>query len=397
MDPQIRFTHWPGPLPHVTVVIPAWNMARYLARSVASALAQTWPALDVLVVDDGSTDDTLALAEAIAAREPRVTVRSFPNGGVARARNRGTEAARGTYVAYLDADDLWHPTKIEKQMAALRSHADDDGWVGCYALFRMVDDGDRVLASGYGAGKRGSFFFDHLLVNHVGNGSSLLVLREAALAVDGFDPSYAEAGIGGSEDFDFQLRLLMRYKLEYVPEYLVGYRLHAAQMSADQTRMALGHIAVVERFVHLAQLDGRQAQFALVAANRAAAIAMARSGDWRNAARAARQLWSDDRSAAVGFAAERLRFGAKRALARLGHSWGSHARLSPRSWHFAECDPLPGILPDGRQARPGSPLYPAPLDTLQGPLAEDEAVEDAIAASPDPVESEWRTRQDSNL
>jgi glycosyltransferase involved in cell wall biosynthesis len=376
VDPNNRFATWPATLPHVTVVIPAWNMGRYVARSIASALAQTWPALDVLVVDDGSTDDTRAIAEGIAARDPRVTVHSFPNGGVARARNRGTELARGTWVAFLDADDLWHPTKIEKQLTALQAHPPEEGWVGCYALFRMVDDHDRVIASGYGAGKRGSFFYDHLLVNHVGNGSSLLVLREAALAVGGFDPSYAEAGIGGSEDFDFQLRLLMRYKLEYVPEYLVAYRLHAAQMSADQTKMALGHIAVVERFVHEAQLDGRQAQFALVAANRNAAIAFARSGDWANARRAARKLWGDDRSAALAFAADRLTFAARRGLARLGHRWGSQVRLSSRTWNFAECDPLPGILPDGRQARPGSPLYPAPLDNPQGPLAPEDREQD---------------------
>jgi len=376
VDPSTRFASWPADLPHVTVVIPAWNMARYIARSIASALAQTWPALDVLVVDDGSTDETRTIAEAIAARDPRVTVLSFPNGGVARARNRGTQAARGTWVAFLDADDLWHPTKIEKQLAALQAHPPEEGWVGCYALFRMVDEHDQVIASGYGAGKRGSFFYDHLLVNHVGNGSSLLVLREAALAVDGFDPSYAEAGIGGSEDFDFQLRLLMHYKLEYVPEYLVGYRLHAAQMSADQTRMALGHIAVVERFVHAAQLDGRQAQFALVAANRNAVAAFARSGDWANVRRAARKLWGDDRSAALLFAADRFSFAARRGLARLGHRWGSHARLSTRTWPFLDCDPLPGILPDGRQARPGSPLYPAPLDSPQGPLAEEEVEED---------------------
>ena len=67
---------------------------------------------------------------------------------------------------------------------------------------------------------------------------------------------------------------------------------------------------------------------------------------------------------------------ARRGLARLGHRWGSHARLSTRTWPFLDCDPLPGILPDGRQARPGSPLYPAPLDSPQGPLAEEEVEED---------------------
>jgi len=374
VDPSTRLGD--KSLPHVTVVVPAWNMERYVERSIQSALAQTYPALDVLVVDDGSTDATLAIAERIAADNPRITVHSFPNGGVARARNRGTELARGHYVAFLDADDLWHPTKIERQVAALARHPQDDGWVACYALFRMVDENDRVIASGYGAGKRGSFFLDHLLVNHVGNGSSLLVRRDAALEVGGFDPSFAENGIGGSEDFDFQLRLLLRFKMEYVPEYLVGYRVHAAQMSADQTRMALGHIAVVQKLVDLAQLDGRLTQFALVTANKGAVAAFARSGDWGNVKRAALQIWSDDRSAALMFGLNRASFGLRRGAARLLHRVSGYGPVAGRTWRFAECDPHPGILPDGRQARPGSPLHPAPLDQPVVPLVEEDEEED---------------------
>lgn len=352
----------------MTVVIPAYNMEQFVERSIRSALAQTYADLDVLVIDDGSIDRTLEIATRLAEHEARLRVFTFPNGGVARARNRGTELAEGTYVAFLDADDLWHPTKIEKQIAALAALPADEGWVGCYALFRMIDEDDRIVGSGYGRGWRGDFFFDHLLVNNIGNGSSLLVRRDAALEVGGHDPAYAERNITGTEDFDFQLKLLLRHRLEVVPEYLVGYRLHPRQMSADQSRMALGHIAVVEKFVTLAALDGKSGQLALVTANKGACAAFAKAHDWANVRRAALKIYSDDRSAALLFALDRAALGARRVFARLAdrlaHGLGRVApRAAPprRGFDFYACDPRPGVGADGGAVAPGSPLWPEPL------------------------------------
>lgn len=359
-------------LPSVTVVIPAWNMERFVERSIRSALAQTYPRLDVIVVDDGSTDATLAIANRIAAQEPRLRVVSFANGGVALARNRGTALAQGTYVAYLDADDLWHPTKIARQIEALAALPPEDGpaerWVGCYTLFRMIDVEDRVIGTGYATGWRGDFFFEHLLVNNIGNGSSLLVRRDAALAVGGFDPSYAERQIGGTEDFDFQLKLLLRFRLEVVPEYLTGYRLHPRQMSANQSRMALGHIAVVEKFVALAGLDGKSGQLALVTAQKGACAAFAKAGDWKNVRRSALRIFGHDRSAAIVFALERARLGAQRALVRLTTRLsGAGQRVAPSrglarpAYRFAEADPRPAAAANRGPYRAGSPLRPEPL------------------------------------
>ena len=141
---QTRPAHQPG----VTAIIPAYNMEAFLGRALESALAQTYPNLEILVVDDGSTDQTRASAERFAARDPRVRVVSVPNGGVAAARNLGTRMARTPYVAYLDADDLWHPEKIARQVAEMAAHGHKGDWVGCYTLSRYIDTADRVLANG---------------------------------------------------------------------------------------------------------------------------------------------------------------------------------------------------------------------------------------------------------
>ena len=103
-------------MPTVSVVIPAYNSASYLAEAVESALGQTFKDLEILVVDDGSTDETQELMRRYG---PPVRCLSQENTGVATARNRGIDESRGRYVAFLDADDVWQPDKLEKQLAAL--------------------------------------------------------------------------------------------------------------------------------------------------------------------------------------------------------------------------------------------------------------------------------------
>ena len=104
----------------VTVIIPVYNGEEFVERTVRSAAGQTYPELRILAVNDGSTDGTEAILARLAAEVANFSYVTTPNGGVARARNTGTEMADSTYVAYLDADDLWHPTKIAKQVAALQ-------------------------------------------------------------------------------------------------------------------------------------------------------------------------------------------------------------------------------------------------------------------------------------
>lgn len=275
--------------PAVTAIVPAYNMARYVGRTLLSAAGQTYANLDIIVVDDGSTDETPQIVERLSCDHPRIRLVSTANAGVAAARNLGLELSGGDYVAFLDADDLWHPRKIERQVAALARHGHDGDWAGCYTWYRFMDEEDQVLGDGHTWQLRGSFFHEQLLSNPFGNGSNLLVRREAALAAGGFNPEYAAAGIGGCEDQEFQLSLLRRHKIEVVPEFLVGYRIHPQQMSSDVIRMRLGHLAVVENAVERGAVPRRSREAALVHAYLVAAKGYALTGDWRRAARLLRQ------------------------------------------------------------------------------------------------------------
>ena len=250
----------------VSVVVPAFNAAAFIEKTLRSVLAQTHKDLEVIIVDDGSTDDTAAICRQLGLADARVQLVSTPNNGVAAARNTGIDRASGRYIAFIDADDIWHPTKIEKQLAALRRLPAD--WGAVYTLHRFIDPNDQVIEDDQGFVERSFILGRNLILRPVGNGSSLLVRRDAAVAINGFDSSYAEIGIGGCEDLDFELRLAAKYKIEAIPERLVGYRRHGAAMSSDRTRMAKAVIAVTEKCLERnPELDGFVIRYARASAH----------------------------------------------------------------------------------------------------------------------------------
>lgn len=232
-----------GPL--VSVVIPALNAERFIGRTLRSAMAQTYANLEIVVVDDGSTDGTKRLAQAAAEADSRVRVISIANGGVANARNVGIENSSGPLIAFLDADDLWHSAKLELQVSSL-TDARGTRAVASYALHRLIDVDDRVIHTNHGFVCNGYVFARHLYAKFVGNGSSLLVRRQAILAVGGFEPSWAHRGLGGCEDLDFELKLTAKYPIVAVPQYLVGYRAYPGNMSSDRLRMSRAVVATIE-------------------------------------------------------------------------------------------------------------------------------------------------------
>src|SRR6056297_510379 len=302
-------------LPKVTVVIPTYNAESFIERTVRSAASQTYPNLQILVIDDGSKDNSRRIVEDLCQEIPFLKIETVKNGGVARARNIGTELAEDGYVAYLDADDLWHPQKIEKQVEALAQHAGDDSWGACYVGFRLIDTDDHPFADGALYEESGDFFFDHLLINHAGNGSVLLVRRDVALEVGGFDPSYAEKGIGGCEDRDFHLKILQKYKIEVVPEFLVGYRVHPESMSTNKSAIALGQFAVIENFLKDPRLNDRMRRRALGAAHRSAIIKFWRSRLYLQSVRSlVLHLWLDPYHGLVRSLTRLYFFGRRRVL-----------------------------------------------------------------------------------
>src|SRR3984957_15615154 len=284
----------------VSIIVPAYNAERFIARTLRSALRQTYVTLEMIVIDDGSTDSTGAVARAFAESDERVRVISVPNGGVAKARNIGISEAAGELLAFLDADDLWHPTKLERQMAALDEMKDAPA---VYTLSRDIDVDDRVFGRGRRAAFNGYTFARHLYVRPIGNGSTFLVRRENALAVGGYEPSWAARGIGGCEDLDFELKLAARYPMAAVPLYLVGYRHSAGNMSSDKLRMVRAMVGtIMSHLVLVPQLPDWAGKAALVETSAYALTNYIKGSHWRLAALELRHLCRVDVIRTLGLA-----------------------------------------------------------------------------------------------
>ncbi len=228
----------------VSVVIPAYNSGRTLGETLTSVRRQSYAQLEIVVVNDGSTDDTVAIARAHAAEDTRIRIVSIGNGGVAVARNAGIAASHGAFVAPVDADDLWHPEKIARQMAVMRAEGPETGYV--YTLDRKIDRESRVFSTRGESLFEGHVYLRHLLFNFVGNGSSLLIRRAALEEVGGYEPDLHRRGAQGCEDYLLQLLIARSWKVGRVPEYLTGYRLTPGAMSSDKERMARSRYVMLE-------------------------------------------------------------------------------------------------------------------------------------------------------
>lgn len=215
--------------PTVSVVIPAFDHARFLAEAVDSALAQTLPAADVIVVDDGSTDDTPRVLERY---RDSVRVVRQENRGVSAARNAGAALASGALLAFLDADDAWLPDKLAAQAACFAAEP-ALGLVHCGVV--EVDADGRPLRTRTD-GLAGLVAEEMLLFRRtvvLGGGSGAVFARPHFEAAGGFDET-----LGTSADWDLHHRIARRAPVGFVPRVLLRYRVHGANMHADVARTA---------------------------------------------------------------------------------------------------------------------------------------------------------------
>jgi glycosyltransferase involved in cell wall biosynthesis len=216
--------------PLVSVVVPAFNAEATLPETLRSVLDGTYCNIELLVVDDGSTDATADCVEQFARTDPRVRLHRQANRGLSGALNAGFALARGEYVARIDADDLWHPTKLDRQVEAAR-HAPDAAFI--YTYVRYIDDQSRVLRDGPAQQFPARALCRGIYESLVGGGSSAVMKRSAIIETGGCD----EGNNGSWEDLMVQLRISARYPVAHVPEYLVGYRVRPGSLSSDPTNM----------------------------------------------------------------------------------------------------------------------------------------------------------------
>jgi glycosyltransferase involved in cell wall biosynthesis len=219
----------------VSVVIPAFNAAHTLDETLRSVRSQTHTNMEIVIVDDGSNDETRSIADGHAADDSRIRVFSQTNAGVAAARNAGTRYSKAAFIAFIDADDLWAPTKIEQQLEAMIAGGDKVGLV--YTWFRQIDAQGRVIGEGPRPACAGNVLENICAGNFVGNGSSAFVRRCALEDVEGFDSGLREANAEGCEDFLLYCRIAEKYDFAVVPAFLVGYRYSPDSMSGDLPRM----------------------------------------------------------------------------------------------------------------------------------------------------------------
>jgi glycosyltransferase involved in cell wall biosynthesis len=234
----------------VSVIVPAYNASRFIDGAIDTVLAQKHRRFEMLIIDDGSTDDT---AERVHRRhDPRIQLIQQANRGLAGARNTGIRAARGELLAFLDADDRWHPEKLSQHVAHLTSKPE----VGVsYSASELIDDDEQPLGIRQQPKLSGVSARDVFLRNPVGNGSAPVIRREV-MAKIGFasphDPAetwYFDETLRQSEDIECWMRIALttNWKFEGLAMPLTLYRVNAGGLSANLEKQLQTWEGMVER------------------------------------------------------------------------------------------------------------------------------------------------------
>lgn len=216
-------------MPQVSVVIPVYNSSKFLRETLGHVFAQTFKDYEIVVVDDGSTDCSVSVLEEIAERYARlVRIISQSNQGAAAARNTGARAAQGQYLAFLDADDIWYPQKLCREVEVLEK---DQEAIMVWSNWDVVDGAGRIVHSGFPAHQLTScdgtpltkLLGKETRCVHL---SAMLVRRTVFEQIGGFDPD-----VFPIEDYDLSFRLFNFGHCVFLKENLVAYRNHQEGVS----------------------------------------------------------------------------------------------------------------------------------------------------------------------
>ncbi len=224
-------------MPTISVVIPVYNGAKTIRETIASVLAQSFEDLEVLVINDGSTDETGEIVQRIA--DPRLKLLNYPNAGLAASRNRGIHRAKGEYISFIDADDLWTPDKLAAQYQALQEHPQAQV---AYSWTDWIDLDDRLIRPAARLSFEGRVYEYLVLLDFLGCGSNPLIRREFLLHVGGFDESLPAA-----EDWDLWIRLAAQGEFVCVRSPQILYRQVPNSMSRHTKRQGNAGLRVIAK------------------------------------------------------------------------------------------------------------------------------------------------------
>jgi glycosyltransferase involved in cell wall biosynthesis len=299
----------------VSVIIPAFNAAATIDETLRSARGQTHANLEIIVVDDSSTDATPDIVDKHAQEDDRVRLLRQPaNGGPSAARNRAIELSQGAYIAPLDADDLWRADKLSRQLDAF-----GDRRVGLvYSWFAIIDADSRIRFLDSRSEAEGDVVAALCERNVVGNGSAPLMTRAAVEEAGGYDEQ-----LRGCEDYKLLFRIAERHRFALVRDFLVGYRDRPDSLSSDFDQMLETHARCEAEFGF-----GHPERVAALRRNRTRLMRFMasrcyRGGEWRSAARL---LWRMAREDPLGTVANTAEIARKR-YSRMKGTAGAGAEL----------------------------------------------------------------------
>lgn len=232
-------------MPKISVVIPAYNSMSFLPKTLDSVFEQTFSDFEILVINDGSTDHTAQWVSSLT--DNRVRLVNQENQGCAIARNTGVLASRGQYIAFLDADDLWEPTKLEKQVHIL----DTLPTVGLVNTWISNIDREGTPTGKLGISNAEGYVLNLVVEeNPIMCGSTPMVRRHCFESVGLFDQSLRSA-----EDWDMWIRIAKKYEFAVVKEPLVRYRVHANSKSHNLQLHLQSRLKVIEKVFQNGVID----------------------------------------------------------------------------------------------------------------------------------------------
>ncbi len=231
--------------PRVSVIMPVYNGMRFIGQALDSALNQQFTDLEVIVVNDGSTDGSAEIVRDYLQKDPRVRYHEQANAGLCAARNAAIALARGEYLALLDCDDIWLPEHLKMSVAALDA---DPAVVMTHADVRFVDEDNRVVSEHLSKQRWANWAHDPfaaILLRHEHVPCPTAVFRTSICRrLGGFDMRYNYLGC---EDRDMWLRLALEGKVQHLSYHGADYRVHATSMSRNHDKMLRARRILVER------------------------------------------------------------------------------------------------------------------------------------------------------
>ncbi|MCV3212590.1 glycosyltransferase family 2 protein [Plectonema radiosum NIES-515] len=230
-------------LPLVSVIIPAYNAEAFIEITLKSVIKQTYKNIEVLVVDDGSLDRTAEIVKSIAMEDKRITLLQQSNAGAASARNKAIAHSKGEYIAPIDADDIWYPENLEKQVQCMLS---SEQCVGLTYAWSVHIDEEGLLTGRFDYSRqKGKVYIPLIMTNFLGNGSACLIRRSCLQEVKGYNCRLHTENAQGCEDWDIYLRIAERYEFQVIPDFLIGYRQRFSSMSSNLPVMFKSYILVI--------------------------------------------------------------------------------------------------------------------------------------------------------